>query len=417
MKKTILGTITFLVLSSVQTFANGRDGGNGGDILVCENEHSILLDKYEAEERGWGIDLKSEAVEGKVEEFLKRFTKIDPVRAEVLKVYLSELLEDFRKLDLSKNQELNNLTTTDQELEDIDDSIHLAIPQGCQKRQLVIQQLKFSKISKFKTRYVFNRLLLAKLDFENLAMTILHEALFRLHIKEGANDSRYTRTLNGFISSKADVGLGAYLGLIEDAMAAGFINESDEKDIRSIYTILNSSLKDKLREFYANSSYLKYNPHATESLTGKRWLILQDGKVEFLVKGWNADYRHMVYSNDGKLISSLLYYKAALGVSASADYNYVLTSNWGTNHALLKYLNGEIEVSYGDSILIYKDANNKNVKICSSKFWKVILNNEKVISKKPGCVMLNGQTITSYTLGNHFEFPDLNKFRKHDFDN
>ncbi len=414
MKKTILGTITFLVLSSVQTFANGRDGGNGGDVLVCENDEVILLDKYEAKEKSWEIELQGETLTDKVKDFLKRFTRIDPVRAEVLKVYLDELLEDFNKLDLSKNQVLDNLTTTEQELQDIDDSIHLAIPQGCEKRQLVIQQAKYSKISKFTTRYVFNRLLLEKLDLENLAMTIIHEALFRMHITEGANDSRFTRLLNGFISSKPDVGLGAYLGLIEDAVEAGYIlsGEKDEKDDRWSFTIKESSLdpdvKDKSIKFYANKFWIKLNPKLTESLHGRRWLVRDDEKIEFLIKTYFG-YRYILYSKEGKLIASYLYYPGTTYVSPSPEYNYVRKDSILGTYNKIYFANGEIEIS--TDIQFFQRELRVNSKICSNRI-KAVINGKKVISNNPGCVILNNGKIEDYTVGNTYEVPDLNKFRQ-----
>lgn len=424
-----------LGLLSVTSLFASNEKGNGGDILICENERAMLLDNFEAKEKNWDIDLEGETLDEKVEEFLKRFTRVDPVRGELLKTYLNELLEDFKKIDLSKNQVLDNVTTTEQELEDIDDSIHLAVPKGCQKRQLVIQQSKFSEISKFTTRYVFNRLLLDKLDLENIAMTVIHEALFRLHLEQEAIDSRLTRFFNAYISSNPDVTVRDYLTQIENALAAGYIDSKQKELLVYIvplpenviqdhgHGLISQVIKPKKNAYWFFPESIGRKYHKEAGLHGYMWSLKNKNEVQFLARrinfsniGWyDNNVKSFKYFTDsvqirmtenGKIIQVLKYINFENPFAGEVNI-------FGPKIKQIKvFTNGKLEIKHTGFLYLYHNSNGELVKVCSPKFAYVEVDNKKFLKRKSGCVQIENMRITKYYSTKEIEVIDFSLFNE-----
>lgn len=193
--KTLLSSNLFLVLSiySHLSFGNAKVIGNGGDVVVCKDNDGIQsiesLDRYEARAI-YGFTPKvsdGKDLDEKVLNTIKRFEDLHPTRA----IRYSNWLTHFKKEAVF----LDNIS-----LEDIKDTQHTVLPNGCEIQQLVVQYPEGSPQPK---RYVFDNDLWNLLDEENKAIVILHELILREAIdKTNQNtNSIGTRVLNAYLFS------------------------------------------------------------------------------------------------------------------------------------------------------------------------------------------------------------------------
>lgn len=170
--KKLISLILMMILTSA--FA-GEKGGNGGDGVVCrtpqgEIKSTELLDFYEARVLR---DLKPELLstsktfEENLEILLQTLGSISPVRAALYRSWNKTFFEEAKML-------------RGQTLEDVPDSEHLSLPQGCGIEQLVIQQTPRFPQDK---RYLINADLWDALPTTSQAGLIFHELLLR-EIKE-----------------------------------------------------------------------------------------------------------------------------------------------------------------------------------------------------------------------------------------
>jgi hypothetical protein len=175
--------------------------GNGGNVISCSNRME-LLDLFEARSlRGREIlkypDVKNqpdnkprqkELVEviQLATERVSILSKFDPKTAQICSLFLKALETETDFLDSI-------------ELSTIDDSKHLAVPKGCQVKQLAI----FRKdISVGEKRLLVNKLLWSRLSKVDKVGLVLHEALYRHLAGLGQTNSIHTRFLVGFLLDK-----------------------------------------------------------------------------------------------------------------------------------------------------------------------------------------------------------------------
>lgn len=205
MKK--LGFVT-LALTLTTNIALARSGGvgNGGDAVVCPNSVT-LLDSYESKKLGLTLNLDIDGVETStrrtmVSKAVKRLTLKDKYTAKKLYEYSMEMVSDFEQLDLfysdAESFKGKVLYIGPDVVGEINDSEHRTLPAGCEIRQLV-SQIKPERL--LENRYEFNKLLWDKLSKLDQAMTILHEAWYRIMLEDGAKDSKGARYMNALIAS------------------------------------------------------------------------------------------------------------------------------------------------------------------------------------------------------------------------
>ena len=101
-----------------------------------------------------------------------------------------------------------NVLFTEDVLSDVPDSMEVTIPRGCVKEQLVNQQLPVFPEDK---RYTIAKSIWERMDTDQQALTVLHEAWYRLTLDEGANDSRWARYMNGLFAAQEKIAFKDYL--------------------------------------------------------------------------------------------------------------------------------------------------------------------------------------------------------------
>lgn len=208
-KTMLLGLGIFSLLTGSASFAQERVG-NGGDAIVC-GERVQLLDQYEASLPSRNIDITNllgNTVREKVEGVVNSVAKLDRYNAHFLAEYAAEMINDAEIYARTGRTEELVISFRDVQLTDIDDSKELYIPSGCAKRQLVIQQndrIRNAPMAVEKAKYIFQSVLWNQMDPNNKALTILHEAWYRIALQHGAVNSIATRLVNVLTASKPSV--------------------------------------------------------------------------------------------------------------------------------------------------------------------------------------------------------------------
>lgn len=193
---TIMIALAFtLTLTCRQVQAGGGGiAGNGGDVVYCDHplpgEKQIeLLDLFESRvlrenhlvlgQDGWDYNRR-------VSFILERLKPLDAYRASVYAEHASHFLDESE-------------FTTDQ-LPDIPDSLHIALPKGCVVRQIVIQRPRPQTGEK---RFLVNKPLWEMLDDANRAALVLHETIYREALSLEQSNSINTRLFNETLTSTA----------------------------------------------------------------------------------------------------------------------------------------------------------------------------------------------------------------------
>ena len=216
--------IIWTLLLSASAFA-GKEGGNGGDVLVCKDENKNitsveLLDFYEARVKGRikGIDLGDDSLSfsEKVQYAIDRLEKLDQRRA---KKYRDRFKAFFNEDQFGWADRLVN----------IDDTGSLGIPQNCDIEQIATQEEASLPGDK--------RILIVKrywdlLDANNKAGLVLHELIYseamdlRLayaNRPEGAihlhSNSKKVRYFNSIIGSSDfnEMNYSDYYGVVKES--------------------------------------------------------------------------------------------------------------------------------------------------------------------------------------------------------
>ncbi|HXH30706.1 MAG TPA: hypothetical protein VNJ01_07820 [Bacteriovoracaceae bacterium] len=189
--------VLLLVFTLSFQSAFGKEAGNGGDIIYCDNGKGKveLLDYYEGKLMR-GISPSTLSPELSVKQnfriLLDNLSIPSPLRAARYEKWFTEFERDALML--------RNVA-----LVDIPDSHHLALENGCEIKQIIIQVLPRYPQDK---RYTIDADLWDKLPNDSRAGLILHELIFRelIQFKSDTSDkkpldSRDTRYLNSIIAS------------------------------------------------------------------------------------------------------------------------------------------------------------------------------------------------------------------------
>lgn len=234
--------------SSSQALFRSGGAGNGGDAIVCVDRKVkvMLLDSYEArDKRRLTLDLFNKNIEvqtwrSMVNVAVKRLERVDIHTASLLYDYSMEMVNDFEKFQMYPGSRGKNVYLGDDVNTRVNDSEHISTPADCDPEpyQMVIQiQPKF----KFDLRYHFNKTLWDQLTLEDQAMTILHEAWYRIMIENGATNSTATRYMNGLIASKE----------FENYSFTDYLQDLKETELLN-YVVINQSEAVKDREILIN---------------------------------------------------------------------------------------------------------------------------------------------------------------------
>ncbi len=193
---------------SLTSFARSGGIGNGGDAVVCK-DYVTLLDSYEASvkyELTINLDNKNvdkQSLRSYVLTAVDRLSLRDKYTAKKLYDYAMEMVTDFENFEMfSPNAERYRgkvIYIGPDSVGEISDSRHRTVPEGCELRQLVSQKTP-QRLRE--NRYEINMTLWKKLSLVDQAMTILHEAWYRIMLEDGAKDSEGTRYMNGLIASE-----------------------------------------------------------------------------------------------------------------------------------------------------------------------------------------------------------------------
>ena len=179
------------------SFAESKEGGNGGGAIWCErydNEqkkliHSAeLLDLFEARAlRSLESDLgdKNEDYKIKVGSVLKNLSRVAPIRSR-------------KYQDLYKAFDSEQVMVSDVDMTYIPDALNSVIPSGCSMRQVVIQKVPEFPGDK---RYTINKNIWDLLDNNSKAALVIHEILYNEGIELGFENSKGVRFLTGIITS------------------------------------------------------------------------------------------------------------------------------------------------------------------------------------------------------------------------
>ena len=174
-----------------QAFSNGDFAGNGGDVLNCPNE-TTLLDFYEGTlgDNPIKIDLGPESLslEEKVDFYINKLKRVSPVRAKRYKAEADTFISD-------------TFFVSGAELTDIPDSHHLLKPKGCDFLQIAIRPPKAARLNG--KQYIVSQDLWDLLSKDHKVGLIFHEIIYKEAVVFGHKNSIETRKLNRLIASKA----------------------------------------------------------------------------------------------------------------------------------------------------------------------------------------------------------------------
>lgn len=186
--------LTFSLLATA-----GDKVGNGGDVIVCPDNKTILLDIYQGSE-DWGFSalprkgMRSEIIT----DTLKSFSRVDPyIFRKILKRAL-ELDKELFLLEQNTGYRSSILKLTKNELVNISDEGVAELPTHCKIVQAATQiQRPFPGEVKF----TFQESIWLNLETDVQASLILHEVIYEHMIGTGEFSSRSTRYFTAALHS------------------------------------------------------------------------------------------------------------------------------------------------------------------------------------------------------------------------
>ncbi len=240
MKKLLLFAVFIISLTVLSAFAyaSGRTVGNGGNVVICDNDGVKtyeVLDFYEARVlRNVQIDfdLKGDTFESKAQFLIKRLERVSSVRAQLYQQFFQNFKQEVFWL---KEGELN----------DISDSDHITKPpQGCSIKQVVNQSNPVMPMDK---RYFIDQKIWDKMTDTQRVGLVMHEIIYREAISLGHTNSVSTRYLNSIISS----------GVMDEMSELGFAQILRDLGFQSSKVQGVEVNLDKKYEVYSNGQLKK----------------------------------------------------------------------------------------------------------------------------------------------------------------
>lgn len=185
--------VTVLMVLNVPLFA-GDKVGNGGDVIVCPNEKTLLLDIYQGN-ADWGMEtmLRSGNRPEIIKGTLKEFVKTDVFTANKILERALKIETEISRLEETDGTLSSLVRLTSKTLINISDEGVAEISPDCKILQAATQiQSPFPGEVKFS----FQKDIWFSLERDVQASLILHEVIYELMISSGEHFSRSTRYFN-----------------------------------------------------------------------------------------------------------------------------------------------------------------------------------------------------------------------------
>lgn len=202
--------LTAVLLTSISAWA-GDKVGNGGDVIVCPHQRTILLDIHQGRE-DWGFqEIQREGIRpGIIFETIKKFQLTDSVVSQKFLTRALEIENEISKLEEDELYKSNLVKLTKNELVNISDEGVAELPPGCEIVQAATQiQSPFPGEVKF----TFQKNTWQSLDADVQASLILHEVIYEHMISVGEIYSRSTRYLNAALHAGSLDTVQGYFGV------------------------------------------------------------------------------------------------------------------------------------------------------------------------------------------------------------
>lgn len=227
-----------LLLVSVAMNSWSKEGGNGGDALVCRDSgtRSItsaeVLDYYEGEVLRDIVPVLSDkiSVEENMEILFRNFSKASPNRVKIYRKWFADFYKEAKIIPGIV-------------LVDIPDSGHLAFRIGCAVEQVIVQQVPKYVQDK---RYIISADIWNSLKSSSKAGLIMHEMILRELIQTKSDlglkevlDTVDVRYLNSLIASGAlnDQTVGEFNELLETFEFFKFIDVEGFSELITTYDL------------------------------------------------------------------------------------------------------------------------------------------------------------------------------------
>jgi len=189
--------ILIFLLSISAVFAQGRDRvGNGGDVVVCPGS-VLLLDSIEMKDHGLKLSLPGAIIRQKVLRVVGNIIRLDVNRGINIRMKALELIQGVEDFEVVHHSE--NVDFTNRILMDVPDSFETTIPKNCHKEQLVTHKVPIFASDR---EFTIAKRYWSKLNLNQKALTVLHEAWSIIFLEEGARDSRFARYMNGVFATE-----------------------------------------------------------------------------------------------------------------------------------------------------------------------------------------------------------------------
>lgn len=182
-----------ILISSMSVWA-GDKVGNGGDVIICPSERTILLDIYQGKQ-DWGFETieRSGTRAQIILDTLMKFQQTDPVISQRFQTRALEIENEISMLEQNEQYKSKLVKLTKNELVNISDEGVAELPPGCEMVQAATQiQTPFPGEVKF----TFQKSTWLSLDAEVQASLILHEVIYEHMISVFEYSSRSTRYMN-----------------------------------------------------------------------------------------------------------------------------------------------------------------------------------------------------------------------------
>lgn len=178
--------------SLVSSALAGKERGNGGDVIYCENDNGDfsyeVLDLYESRVSSRGFNVYFPEGEDVVEKTQKVFDQLKTRDIGLFSLY-SKILSSF----------FENTAFVRENLVDIPDSGHLFIPDGCSIRQAAVNRIV--KFDNEKT-FIFDEKIWEKLSEADKIALVVHEIVYHAAAEMGHQNSIISRYLVSWLLSK-----------------------------------------------------------------------------------------------------------------------------------------------------------------------------------------------------------------------
>ncbi len=336
MKKIIFGMI-FLASTAVFAGNVGDRAGNGGDAVVCDGgKTAYLLDYVEANLRGMKVDLgdENESVRALVERQFQVISKFDPERvSNRFQEWARDILADLETLNINSSAPTKTVRMISDVLNDIDDSKEVALPVGCEKRQLVVFLGLVSGPTEWRSPFPEDPFYYIHLPTWKVmsngqkAMTIMHELWYRELIQDNeAEDSRGARYINSKMYTNDVKNLQIYVQALGYAKVPYIVSKGENYSI-GIATEYCGNPIDSVPSFDQNGRF-KSGLMAKSHLNDNYHNTFVEGSVTvwgeqklYVNANLNIPRNNTIYSYGGNVFfnEGKLYYAHLRGYLKTAD--------------------------------------------------------------------------------------------------